>query len=244
MRTPLLILMVLLLTTCLAAGPSTAPATAPADEVALGQTLSHKIPVVNLTGRPLSAALEFIQEAGRVNLVVNWRELEQQHVTDRSVVRCSGRDMPLADVLRQVLDSAGQRISYTATAGAIYVTSKADLFARPRAVRVRGDDTEASARVNAALDKPLPDVDLKGVPLRRAFEMLGTNVQVPIEVNWDSLNAAGVDGDQPVTLQLKRATGAQVLQWIIRPLEQKSAIGFSVREGKVIVSSAKDLKKR
>lgn len=216
--------------------PTTAPATAPAADVELGKTLSRKLPEVNANGISLARFLDFVRDAGRVNVVVNWRELAREKVGERRMVNFTGRNVEIADMLRKVLDSMSSRISFDAKEGAVYVTSKRDLFVRAGDVRLKGDESDASARVNETLDKAVPDVQLESLRLRAAFELVGDSLQVPMEVNWEALADAGVADDEPITLHLRKPTGAQVLYWIIRPLPQKSPVVFMVREGKVIVT--------
>jgi hypothetical protein len=221
---------------CCGAAPTTAPATAPVADVELGKMLSRKLPAVNANGISMARFLDFVRDAGRVNVVVNWRELAREKVGERRMVNFTGRDVEIADMLRKVLDSTSPRISFDAKEGAVYVTSKRDLFARAGDVRVKGDESDASARVNEALDKAVPDVELESLRLRAAFELVGDSLQIPLEVDWRALEEAGVADDEPITLHLRKPTGAQVLYWIIRPLPQKSPVVFMVREGKVIVT--------
>lgn len=232
------ILAPLLILALLAAAPASQPTTAPASEVALGRKLSRKLPEVSINGIPLADVLDFVRDVGRINVVVNWRELEKLHVNEHRPVTFSGQNVTVGDLLREVLASVSSKVSYDAKAGAIYVTSKADLFARAGDVRVAGDGSDASAKVNATLDKVLPDVRLQSVRLRDAFRLVEQNLQVPLEVDWRSLEEAGVDGDEPVTLSLKQPTGAEVLHWIIRPLQQRRPVVFTVRDGTVVVTAA------
>lgn len=216
--------------------PAASPATAPAAEVELGRKLSRKLPVVSANGISLGHFLDFVRDAGGVNVVVNWRELARAKVNERRAVNFTGRDVEVGAVLRDVLDSTSSKISFDAKEGAVYVTSRLDLFARAGDVRIAGDKLDASARVNEALDKTMPDVHLESVRLRAAFDLVEDNLQVPVEVDWKALEEAGVADDERITLDLRKPTGAQVLYWIIRPLPQKLPVVYTVREGKVVVT--------
>ncbi|HEY2585015.1 MAG TPA: hypothetical protein VGI81_04530 [Tepidisphaeraceae bacterium] len=218
-----------------AAAPTTSPATAPAADVEMGKKLGRKLPVVNLNGVSLGHFLDFVRDAGGVNVIVNWRELAHEKVSERRAVNFAGRDVEVGQMLRKVLDSTGSKISFDAKEGAVYVTSRLDLFARAGDVRVKGDESDASARVNEALDKTVQDVHLESVRLRAAFELVEESLQVPVEVDWRALEEAGVADDEPITLHLRKPTGAQVLYWTIRLLPQKAPVVFTVREGKVVV---------
>lgn len=227
------------------ASPATAPAstTAPsAPDIELGKKLSRKLPRVNAKGVSLGHFLEFVRDAGGVNVVVNWRELAKQKVDERRVVNFAARDVAVGDMLHAVLDSVSSKISFDARAGAVYVTSRLDLFARSGDVRVKGDDSDASAQANVALDKTVPDVQLESVRLRAAFELVGNTLHVPLAVDWNALADAGVQDDERVTLHLRKPTGAEALYWIIRPLPATAPVVLTVRGGRVIVTKGEERK--
>jgi hypothetical protein len=242
---PFLFVVALCAGASLAAPPATAPAstTAPsASDVELGKKLSRKLPQVNAKQMSLGHFLDFVRDAGGVNVVVNWRELARQKVDERRVVNFAARDVAVGDMLHAVLDSVSSKISFDAKAGAVYVTSRLDLFARAGDVRVKGDDSDASARANAALEKTVPDVQLESVRLRAAFDLVGKTLHVPLEVDWNALAQVGVYDEQRVTLHLRKPTGAEALYWIIRPLPATAPVVFTVREGKVIVTKGAERK--
>lgn len=61
----------------------------------------------------------------------------------------------------------------------------------------------------------LTNVDYDAIPGRLALEIWSNQTQVPLVVNWNSLEAQGVDTTTPITLKLNRVPAELILKLII-----------------------------
>lgn len=64
----------------------------------------------------------------------------------------------------------------------------------------------------------MTSVNLEDIPGKLALEIWASQTNVPLVVNWASLEAQGVDPTTPITLKLHRVPGEQVLKLIIQQL--------------------------
>ena len=64
----------------------------------------------------------------------------------------------------------------------------------------------------------MAQVQLDDVPGRMALEIWATQTEVPLVVNWASLEAQGIDPDTPVSLNLRRVPADQVLRLIVQQI--------------------------
>lgn len=61
-------------------------------------------------------------------------------------------------------------------------------------------------------------VELEGVPAQRAFEWWSLTTGVPLVINWEALEAAGVDRNEPITLRLRTVPAGQLLALMMRKI--------------------------
>jgi len=77
---------------------------------------------------------------------------------------------------------------------------------------------ERTATPRQLMRATLTDVRLDEVPARMALEMWSLQTDVPIVINWPALENAGVDTEQPVTLNLRAVPAEQALELILRQM--------------------------
>jgi len=64
--------------------------------------------------------------------------------------------------------------------------------------------------------KPLRGVDFEEVPAREAFKWWARATNIPLVIQWEALEGAGIDSQQPITLKLNHATAASVLSLMLK----------------------------
>ncbi len=101
-----------------------------------------------------------------------------------------------------------------------------------------GESDPRDARVHAALARVYSDVRFDGVTLRDALERLRGMFGVNMHVEWQAMADYGVTPEREVTLRLRRASGRMLLRLALEEAEPEQVLGYSVRDGVLIVSSA------
>jgi type II secretory pathway component GspD/PulD (secretin)/tetratricopeptide (TPR) repeat protein len=108
-----------------------------------------------------------------------------------------------------------------------------------------GGDSEVNRRVANRLREPVP-INFEANKLVNVIDYLRNTTGVNFFVNWPVLEAAGIEKDYPITLQLSNVPAEQALRLV---LQQASAanefdpVGFSIIEGIVTISTQRDLTK-
>ena len=82
----------------------------------------------------------------------------------------------------------------------------------------RQAETEAKARAHmiAKMRAVVENVNIQQVPLRRVLAWYHLTTQVPLVINWRALEAAGVDPEQEISIQLKAIRAGQLLSLIMQ----------------------------
>ncbi|MCS7033504.1 MAG: hypothetical protein NZ561_05855 [Phycisphaerae bacterium] len=96
-------------------------------QVAPRVALARRIPEVSFSGTALSDAIEYLADASRANIHVNWRALESTGVAKDTPVNLRLRNAPLRKVLALVLtDAAGGSgtLSFYSAEGVIHITTR------------------------------------------------------------------------------------------------------------------------
>lgn len=108
-------------------------------------------------------------------------------------------------------------------------------------------DTPENRRVLAQLESSRFPLNLQNNPLESALNFLAQQVGVDLDVEWEALNALGIDRTTPVTLRLTNSVRASVA--LDRVLSKASVDDFSradwaVIDGMLTISSANALAKK
>ena len=91
-----------------------------------------------------------------------------------------------------------------------------------------------------ALAKALPEVTFDRVPVSDVLDFLRDITGVKIDVDWQKLEAAGVERNAPVNLRAKDISFAQALQLVLDNAgAAKQEIGFEVKDGRVVIGPVK-----
>jgi len=98
----------------------------------------------------------------------------------------------------------------------------------------------ADARTTAKLQKAVP-VELNGVGLADALDMLADKAGIDVVTDWKALESAGVNRDAAVSLRFRQEVPAeQVLAWVLRTAAGDAA-AFAIDHGVVVVSTKEQL---
>jgi len=94
----------------------------------------------------------------------------------------------------------------------------------------------------------LSQVSLDEVPGRMALDIWAQQTNVPLVINWASLEAQGVDPDSPVTLNLRNIPADQALQLIVRQIHpdpiRDDALMIETQQWYVTVTTRHDALRR
>lgn len=111
-------------------------------------------------------------------------------------------------------------------------------FHRPTPQLASGLD---AADLAAGLDHRISELRLKWVPLREAVRQTAKAGSATINVNWSSLQTAGVDPEQPVELRLYNVTLEQALSLLIGAVKSKLPLGCDTAGGEITLEAQQDL---
>jgi hypothetical protein len=101
-----------------------------------------------------------------------------------------------------------------------------------------------NAETRKLLEKPLPQVKFDAIGLVDVIDFLRDVTGANIFVNWRALEAAGVDRNTPITLDLSDSPLSGVLDQLLTQAGGKTAkLAYDVREGVITISSDADIKK-
>ncbi len=111
----------------------------------------------------------------------------------------------------------------------------------------QGDNAESelNRRVAVKLTDPLP-VNFDANKLVNVMDYFRNTTGVNFFVNWAALEAAGVEQDLPITLQLNNIPATQALDLVLKQAgagAELEPIGYSIIDGVVHISTLRDLQK-
>jgi len=85
----------------------------------------------------------------------------------------------------------------------------------------------------AKIDRPLPEVSFSSVGLSDVLDFLKDASGISINANWNALNEAGVDRNEPVSLRVRGATLGEVISVIVEDLKSSRPIPLRVDENDI-----------
>ncbi|MDW8262070.1 MAG: hypothetical protein RMJ35_06050, partial [Phycisphaerales bacterium] len=103
------------------------------EDQSLAGALERKLPDVPFDNAQFSDVIDFLRETMRVNIVVNWRALENAGIAKETPINVRLRDVRFSKVLTTVLADAGGGtvpLDYTIDDGVITISTKEDLSER------------------------------------------------------------------------------------------------------------------
>ncbi|MEM0913774.1 MAG: hypothetical protein AAGK09_04105 [Planctomycetota bacterium] len=114
---------------------------------------------------------------------------------------------------------------------------------RLRGIDPTGGESEANRRVTVNLREPVP-VSFSDSPLGSVIDFFRNTTGVNFDVRWNQLQAAGVERDAPVSLQLSNVPAEEALRRVLLQVSTEfDPVSFSIIEGIVTISTERDLQR-
>ncbi len=105
-------------------------------------------------------------------------------------------------------------------------------------------ESEINRRTSERLQQPIP-VDFNSNRFENVIEYLRNVTGVNFFVNWRALEGAGIQRDQPVSMQLSNVAAEKALRLILEEVGGELVnLGFAIDEGVVIISTDEQLAQR
>jgi hypothetical protein len=171
---------------------------------------------VQLAGVKLSDSLDFVRDVTGTNIYVDWKAVELAGVTQTIPVDLAATHIPIREALQKILNGTGSSsLEFHVMRGTIVVSTKlnfADRKAQKDPYLAKLSDFSNDA---AVLEKHVASLQLPQISLKDALDFVRDVSGVPIEVKWQSLAAAGIDRNTPISLSLRDAQFSSVLYFIL-----------------------------
>jgi hypothetical protein len=195
--------------------------------------LSRSLPALQFDLVGLSDAIDFMRDVSGSDIRVHWHALKAIRIHQNTPVSTTLRNVPFGVGLARILASAGSDVCFATDGAQVVISSRQDL-SRP----------EESERLPAilgpadeALRKQIGPFRFEGFALGRMLDVLSKDMSVSISVDWQSLEAAGVTNDAPVSLTSKKLAGTAAISRALRDCVASEPLQFQVREKDVLVST-------
>lgn len=95
-----------------------------------------------------------------------------------------------------------------------------------------------------ALDTRIPTVRFDATPLSDAIDFIRDAVKANIQVDWKTLEAAGIDRSTPVTFHLRSITARKALDTILREAGAGAKLAYDVDENTVEITTQEESDKK
>jgi hypothetical protein len=224
-----------------AEGPPVAPATKPAvaevPEQATKKALERILPEVNLSAVPLIEAIDYFRDATGQNFYVEWNALRAVTISQNARVTYKAEKVKAADALTEALkpiDDGAHKITFGILGRTVVVStpeSLRDVLGTARGDQYKANDPEA----RKILLRELPSVNFKRTSFREAIDVLRDISGATIEVKWDTIVAAGISRDTPVTLKLNAIPFKEALRLLLLDAGGTVPIDFTIENNVVSV---------
>lgn len=100
----------------------------------------------------------------------------------------------------------------------------------------------AQARIEAALNMPVENIDFIGMPLAQVMEMLSDDMNIPIVFNLKEFKVRGFSMDAPITLNLPPVTLRSVLNLVLDQVAS-GELTFVARDEVLLITTREDAAK-
>lgn len=103
-------------------------------------------------------------------------------------------------------------------------------------------ETEAHLRNQQKLNQVVPELGYSGAPFSDVIADLRQKTGADIEVNWNAMEFAGIEPDEPVTLSAKNVPLDRAILLVLdRVRLPRTRMGYELIEGKIRISTREDL---
>ncbi len=113
--------------------PTTQAATQPAKNLTADEKLKFALPKVIFDNAPLSESLDWLKDAARLNLVIDWKTLEATGITKKTPVNCKLTSIPVSKALQTILSqvSVETRLVYIVDNATVRVSTLEEFAKHP-----------------------------------------------------------------------------------------------------------------
>ena len=210
------------------------PLATPNPSTARAQTLLGRLlPALQFDFVGLSDVIDFMRDVSGADIEVYWHPLRAAKMDQNTPVSAAFRNIPFGEALTKALSSAGAEAHFATDGKKIIISTRQELM--------RPHETERLPAVPGMADdavrKMIGKVDFLNFPIEQLFDEIGKQSGVPLSVDWQSLQAAGVERETPVTLGSRQLTGAEAITRVLRDCVATEPLQFQVRDKDVLIST-------
>ncbi len=206
--------------------------------------LDRQVATIDIDDLPLYDALATFREEHGTNLYVDWRTLAAAGIGGDRKISYSARNVRVRDALAEVLRRAPgetHRAAFAAEDNVVVVSTPAGLARSAKAAR-RTESLAIPPKIDERFDSRIECVTFIDIPLVDALcffgEVLRTDGEV-LTVPWEELQAAGVDKETEISMDLRNPRIGHALRLILDQAGGgKAFLDLAVRDGKLTVQAA------
>jgi hypothetical protein len=100
---------------------------------------------------------------------------------------------------------------------------------------------EEDQRIEAALQKTVPDVRFESLPFGQVLQFFAEVSQANIHTDWQGFADAGIERDKPITINLRNLPLERVLRVVLDTAGGYVRLGYEVRDGVLLIATQEQL---
>jgi len=207
-------------------------AEAPKIDPAMAKQMDRQLPQIHFTGVGFADTIDFMRDVSGINIVVDWANLG---VDRNEPITLKLENVKFTRALALLLAEASNknaRLDYRVERN-ILIIAQANRLGAYIAATQRLNEMKMSDSMRAKIDRPLPEVSFSSVGLSDVLDFLKDASGISINANWNALNEAGVDRNEPVSLRVRGATLGEVISVIVEDLKSSRPIPLRVDENHI-----------
>lgn len=218
---------------------------------------------LNFEGIEFKDVIQFIRDVGGMSIYVKWSVLNGCGIDKSDTIDLHIENVSLEEAMKEVL----ARVSQGAKDRLVFclpepagitgpdrptITTMDDLRRmgtledhRVRVVRLMDvGSEEANRAAHKALAQPVEKVDLEDVTVVGALDWVANAGGLKIDVNWTALNEAGLGKKTTINVWFERNSLEKALLEILGDAGGATKLAYRLDNGKLIISTLKDLSKK
>lgn len=225
-----------------ATSPSSRPAV-PGPDAQVVAKLQRKQPNLRFEAQPVGDVIQFLRDVNNVNIVVNWKALENVSVDRNAPVTVQLKDVTLDKALRVILDDVGAvaPLAYAIDDNVIAISQKESLLPTLATVGRPSLAPNAGEELRKKLQAGMSKAAFENQPLEEVLQFFGDAIQINMHVKWRMLEPCGINKQTPVTVQLKDVSLEEILRMVFWTLSSDGAVAMKADSNVLTVSTRGDL---
>jgi hypothetical protein len=212
--------------------------TAMAQEAEVRKSLGLLVNDIQMQHLPLLEAFDRVRELSNQNIYVDVKALRGEGVTTSAKVTYKADKVTLGTMLTEIIkplsDSKNSVLGFDVVGKSIAISTKGRL--RDLVVQYHTDVYKlGDSAVGKILGTVIEDIKIDRMPFRDAIAKLAKMTSQTIKLDKDSVIAAGVSLETPVSLQGKGLTLGQALRLALHDAEGNAPLDYIVQDGTITV---------